>query len=90
MISANYDDVALYCNISGSNTPRNIVWIDEMNLTVADGVNSIYLYGGLYLLLPGIPPSTLITKTYRCRVTFPGTNVVLDNSTRYNFSISGE
>ena len=90
MISANYDDVALYCNISGGNTPLNIVWIDEMNQTVANGVNSVYLYGGLYLLLPGIPPSTLITKTYHCRVTLPGTNVALDNSTHYNFSISGE
>ena len=85
--SGSWDNVALYCNISGGNAPQNITWIDEMNQTVADGTSSTYLDGGSYLILSGVSPATLVTKTYRCRVTFPGTNVVLDNSTRYSFNL---
>ena len=87
MTSNNWDNIALYCNISGGNAPQNITWIDERNQTVADLANSTYLDGGSYLILTSVSPTVLITKTFRCRVTFPGTNIVLDNSTRYSFNL---
>lgn len=91
-ISSYFDDVALYCDISGRNIPLSIEWLDEQNITVPNPtiINNPYtiLYGGLYLIIRNFNPALLVKKTFHCAAANQS-NSPLGTATVYSFSTAG-
>lgn len=94
---ANMDNVALYCNISGSNVPLTIVWLDELNNTVSSmefSTSGHYittfttLNNSLYLAILNFDPILAATKTFHCAASYQS-HSPLGTATLYNFSTSG-
>ena len=84
------DNVALYCNVSWSNPPPSIIWVDGLNQTVpSDGTKFLYLEGGRYLAIIGVDPVTA-QRVFHCRVTNVFGMLSVDSPTRYRFNITGE
>ena len=82
------NNVALYCNISGSNPPPSIIWVDDLNQTVHnDGTKYLYLEGGRYLAIIGVDPVTA-QRVFHCRVTnvFGKLGRSEDSATKYMFT----
>ena len=84
------DSVALYCNVSWSNPPPSIIWVDGLNQTVpSDGTRFLYLEGGQYLAIIGVDTLTA-QRVFHCRVTNAFGVLSVDSPTRYRFNITGE
>ena len=84
------DKVALYCNVSWSNPPPSIIWVDGLNQTVpSDGTKFLYLEGGRYLAIIGVDPVTA-QRVFHCRVTNVFGMLPVDSPTQYRFNITGE
>ena len=84
------DNIALYCNVSWSNPPPSIIWVDGLNQTVpSDGTKFLYLEGGRYLAIIGVDPVTA-QRVFHCRVTNVFGMISVDSPTRYRFNITGE
>ena len=84
------DNVALYCNVSRSNPPPSITWVDDLNQTVPNiGTRFLYLDGGQYLAIIGVDPVTA-QRVFHCRVTNVFGMLSVDSPTRYRFNITGE
>ena len=84
------DNIALYCNVSWSNPPPSIIWVDGLNQTVpSDGTKFLYLEGGRYLAIIGVDPLTA-QRVFHCRVTNVFGMLSVDSPTRYRFNITGE
>eukprot|EP00731_Ephydatia_muelleri_P021763 Em0014g354a len=82
------DNVALYCNVSRSNPPPSITWVDDLNQTVPNiGTRFLYLDGGRYLAIIGVDPVTA-QRVFHCRVTNVFGMLSVDSPTRYRFSIT--
>ena len=82
------DNVALYCNVSRSNPPPSITWVDDLNQTVPNiGTRFLYLNGGQYLAIIGVDP---VTAVFLCGVTNVFGMLSVDSPTRYSFNITGE
>ena len=88
--SLDQDNVALYCNVSRSNPPPSITWVDDLNQTVPNiGTRFLYLDGGQYLAIIGVDPVTA-QRVFHCRLTNVFGMLSVDSSTRYKFNITGE
>ena len=84
------DNVALYCNVSWSNPPPSIIWVDGLNQTVpSGGTKFLYLEGGRYLAIIGVDPVTA-QRVFHCSVTNVFGMLSVDSPTRYRFNITGE
>eukprot|EP00731_Ephydatia_muelleri_P021756 Em0014g347a len=82
------DNVALYCNVSRSNPPPSITWVDHLNQTVPNiGTRFLYLDGGRYLAIINVDPVTA-QRVFHCRVTNVFGMLSVDSPTRYRFSIT--
>ena len=82
--------VALYCNVSLSNPPPTIVWVDDFNYIIDnDQFHYIYLDSGQYLVVTWID-SFIAQRVFHCRVTNVIGMLSVDSPTRYRFNITGE
>ncbi|KAL5475197.1 hypothetical protein EMCRGX_G027266 [Ephydatia muelleri] len=82
------DNVALYCNVSGSNPPPSITWVDDLNQTIPTiGTSFLYLDGGRYLAIIGVDPVTA-QRVFHCRVTNVFGMLSMDSPTQYRFNIT--
>ncbi|KAL5475200.1 hypothetical protein EMCRGX_G027271 [Ephydatia muelleri] len=80
--------VALYCNVSLSNPPPSIIWMDNFNDIIDDNqYRFIYLDSGQYLVVTWID-SFIARRVFHCRVTNVFGMLSVDSPTRYRFNIT--